>query len=295
MATTVSAPSASAAASQAAGDDTHENNVLSAGLARCRKWLRHQKNAGVLGYPSTTSTSLRATGTADRPALQASTADFAPSICTNSDSSIAATSSTNYSNSAITSATAAAASAAACPPPGTSGPLLHLMNGRWAGCLAPTLSSRSLTSGARQAAVLRTRTSVLVGATGAADGPSRTTSILVGPHSIAYVPSQQQQRTGTSHSTTSTHSARHNAHSRPTGPDIGLSVPTAITEIESVYHARRPSHSCAPGTAPPLSPISASPPLSHSSTVLGPELPVYYATLPWNNTEVELEAEECMS
>ncbi|KAJ1894107.1 hypothetical protein LPJ81_005225, partial [Coemansia sp. IMI 209127] len=293
MATTVSAPSASATPPQAAGGETHENNVLSAGLARCRKWLRNQKDAGVLGYPSTTSTSLRATGTADRPALQGSTADFAPSICTNSDSSIAAASSANHSNSAITSATTAA-SAAAYHPPGTSGPLLHLMNSRWAGCLAPTLSSRSLTSGARQSAVLRTRTSALVGATGATEGPSRTTSILVGPHSIACVPSQQQQqqRTGTSHSTTSTHSACHNAHIRPTGPDIGLSVPTAITEIESVYHARRPSHSCTPGMAPlPLSPISASPPLSHSSAVLGPELPVYYATLPWNNTEIELEEE----
>ncbi|KAJ2548697.1 hypothetical protein EV175_004728, partial [Coemansia sp. RSA 1933] len=109
---------------------------------------------------------------------------------------------------------------------------------------------------------------------------------------------QQQQRTGTSHSSTSAHSARHNNAYRPTGPDIGLSsTPTAITAgIDDAYHVRRPSHSRVPGTALlPLSPISASPPLSHSSAGLSPELPVYYTTVPWNSDadeEGENEEEE---
>ncbi|KAJ1667392.1 hypothetical protein EV178_001386 [Coemansia sp. RSA 1646] len=314
MATTVSASNASAAPSQTAVGDTHENNVLSAGLARCRKWLRHQKNTSTLRYPSTPTT-LRATSAADRSALQSSTADFAPSICTNSDSSIAAASSASHSNSAVTSATAAVvtaspalAASAACPPPGTSGSLVHLMNGRWSGCLAPTLSSRSLTSGPRQPTVLRSRTSALLGsAAAAAEGPSRTTSIMIQSHSYACVPSQQQQqqqRTGTSHSNTSIQATHNNAHedpgrrSRAIGPDIGLSVPTEIVGIEvlspDAYHVHRPSHSRIPGAALPLSPISASPPLSRSSAVLNPEPPVYCATASWDDDDEE-EGDGCVS
>ncbi|KAJ2664017.1 hypothetical protein IWW48_001029 [Coemansia sp. RSA 1200] len=187
-----------------------------------------------------------------------------------------------------------AASAAACPP------LLHRMNGRWSGCLAPTLSSRSLTGGPQQSSALRTRTSALVGTVTVADESSRAPSIrMQQQHNNACAVSLQQRTAGVrdsltsaSHSSSSIHSLHLTPReslgrrsSRATRPDTGLSAPMAIVDNNlnpEIHHVRHPSHSRIPGAALPLSPISASPSHSLSSVVLSAEPPACRSAILWD-------------
>ncbi|KAJ1994597.1 hypothetical protein GGI25_003055 [Coemansia spiralis] len=307
---TLSATGASATASSATPSSrttvgASETSMLSAGLVRCRRWLRHQRNSSSLtqqpqpaSWSATSFTAAAATSDcSDHATLQNSTADLPSINPSNSSSNIAIThsSSSSHATSTTTAAAAAAAATAAACPPGGSAQLLHLMNGRWSGCLAPTISSRSLSSRSPQHAGIRSRASALL------RSESTATAAIALPHQLC--PSQRsaaavrdsllrdapRSRTP-SHSTSSIHSNAPRTHDgqlrrpRATGPDIGLAVPTAIMGGDNILaleqqqqqqhpHVLHPIYHI-PQSAAPISPVSMSLPDAPLSDTLPADVPV---------------------
>ncbi|KAJ2082468.1 hypothetical protein H4R24_001567 [Coemansia sp. RSA 988] len=185
--------------SPGATSETRPPSALSVGLLRCRRWLHLRDDAmhGVSSCPERYDTTI---GLASPPSTAGDMAAV-PDI-----SAIAETDATS----------------GMYQPANT--PLVQLMNGRWSGCVVPTLSNRSLSS--RQG--LRARTSAI-----AAARYSRPVTAATQSHApaAASVVSDETPTVDEIHSEDD--ASQHNSH-RPAGPLSPLSMPSPAPPVETL-------------------------------------------------------------
>ncbi|PIA17626.1 hypothetical protein COEREDRAFT_80324 [Coemansia reversa NRRL 1564] len=185
--------------SPGATSETRPPSVLSAGLLRCRRWLHLREDAmhSVSGCPERYDATIGL----------ASPTSAAGDIATIPDiSAIAETDGT----------------AGMYQPANT--PLVQLMNGRWSGCVGPTLSNRSLSS--RQG--LRARTSAI--ATARYSRPVTAATQLHAPVT-ASIASDGAPTVDEIHSEDD--ASQHTIH-RPSGPLSPLSMPSSVPPAEAL-------------------------------------------------------------